>query len=195
MPIARYLTHPQVVVAPDMPVPDWHLNETGHARVAALTRSAALRGTNRVYSSAETKAIETAEPLAQMLGCSVTIRDGMHENDRSSTGFLPPDAFEAMADRFFGHPEQSAEGWERAVDAQARILGEVETALGFHSDGDVLFVGHGGVGTLLYCALAALPISRDHDQGPGGGGNFFAFALADRRPQSRWQPMEALLAP
>ncbi|MEM8841414.1 MAG: histidine phosphatase family protein [Pseudomonadota bacterium] len=194
MPLARYLTHPQVIVDPDVPVPDWHLNPVGAARVRAVAASGGLAGTVRVFSSAEVKAVETATPLADALGCPLTIREAMHENDRSATGFLPPDAFEAMADRFFARPGQSAEGWERARDAQARIVAEVEVALEDHGAGDVLFVGHGGVGTLLYCALAALPISRDHDQGPGGGGNFFAFDLADRRPQALWQPMEALRA-
>ena len=42
----------------------------------------------------------------------------LHENDRSATGYLPPNQFEAMADRFFAEPQASVLGWERAVDAQ-----------------------------------------------------------------------------
>ena len=61
--------------------------------------------------------------------------------------------------------------------------------------GDVLFVGHGGVGTLLLCALLGVPISRAYDQGPGGGGNVFAFRWQPRQALSRWQPMETLAAP
>jgi hypothetical protein len=36
-------------------------------------------------------------------------------------------------------------------------------------------VAHGGVGTLLLCHLSGLPISRDRDQPPTNGGNYFAF--------------------
>ncbi|MEM7176441.1 MAG: hypothetical protein AAF503_01945, partial [Pseudomonadota bacterium] len=53
MPLARYLTHPQVIVDPDVPVPDWHLNPVGAARVRAVAASGGLAGTVRVFSSAE----------------------------------------------------------------------------------------------------------------------------------------------
>ncbi len=190
----RYRTHPQIIVDPALDVPRWHLSDVGRARVAALAASGALRGTNRIISSDETKALETAQPLAEALGLPVEVRPAMHENDRSATGFLPPDEFERLADRFFADPHTSVRGWETAAEAQARILGEVSACFDQTGDGEVLFVGHGGVGTLLWCALAGRPISRDHDQGPGGGGNTFAFTWTPRAVLSAWQPMERLSA-
>ncbi|WP_299829426.1 histidine phosphatase family protein [uncultured Roseobacter sp.] len=189
----RYLSHPQVLIDPAKDVTRWSLNETGHARVARLAASGRLADTTRIISSAETKALETAQPLADALNCPLETRADMHENDRSATGFLPPDAFEQMADRFFAEPDQSAAGWETARAAQARICAEVEACLDGHTGGDLLFVGHGAVGTLLYCALAGVPISRTHDQGPGGGGNYYAFDADTRRPGSGWRPMEELI--
>ncbi len=192
--IARYLSHPQVTIDPAIPVPEWGLNAEGAARVARLAASNALAGTTRVISSAETKAIETAKPLAKALGCPLEIREAMHENDRSATGFLPPDAFEATADAFFAQPDTPIRGWETARAAQARIVREVRTVLtGWHT-GDCLFVGHGGVGTLLWCHLAGRPIARANDQPPGGG-NLFAFPIPEGPPHTPWQPMEALLTP
>ncbi len=192
--LCRYLTHPQIIVDPALDVPRWHLSDIGRARVAALAGSEALRGTTRIISSGETKALETAQPLAEALGLSVEVRPAMHENDRSATGFLPPTEFEQVADRFFAAPDDSVRGWERAADAQARTFAEVTSCLTQPCDGDVLFVGHGGVGTLLWCALAGEPISRAHDQGPGGGGNVFAFTWTPRAVLSSWQPMERLSA-
>ena len=189
----RYLTHPQVLIDPATPIPDWSLNAVGAARVAALMANpGALGGTRRIISSAEVKALETARPLAEALGIAVEIRPDMHENDRSATGFLPPAEFEAVADQFFAHPAQSVRGWETADHAQARILREVNACLSEDGQGDVLFVGHGGVGTLLFCALGGLPISRAYDQGPGGGGCWFGFDLPDRKPHHGWQAMELL---
>ena len=81
--------------------------------------------------------------------------------------------------------------------AQARVVGEVHRLLAqipaADDAGDVLFVGHGGVGTLLYCALAGLPIDRRHDQ-LAGGGCVFAFDLPDGLPHGPWAPMESLIA-
>ncbi|MCP4070637.1 MAG: histidine phosphatase family protein [Hyphomicrobiales bacterium] len=165
----RYLSHPQILIDPRKPVPNWSLNDLGKKRVANLAKSDALVGTLHVVSSAETKATETAFPLAEALGCAEEIRADMHENDRSATGFLPAKEFEIVANRFFANPDESVRGWETAASAQARIVKEVVTFLRKHPDGDILFVGHGGVGTLLYCHLSGVPISRKYDQVPGGG--------------------------
>ncbi len=188
----RYLSHPQVIIDPQQDIPLWSLNEVGRARVAALAASGALAGTKHVISSAETKAVETATPLAAALGCAVILRDRMHENDRSATGFLPPEEFEAVADQFFANPDDSARGWEPAADAQRRIVSEAEACLRAHPTDDILFVAHGAVGTLLFCHLSKLAIRRAYDQGPGGGGCFYEFADMHSRPKSGWQPMERL---
>lgn len=190
--VVRYLSHPQVVIDPQKAISDWSLSDVGKSRVTALAGSGALVGTRVVISSAETKAIATAHPLAEALGCGLIICDTMHENDRSATGYLPPEEFEAVADQFFAHPDQSVRGWETAIAAQARIVSEVDECLRFHPDGDVLIVGHGCVGTLLWCYLSGLPISRDHDQGAGSGGCYFEFDSLQGTPKSGWQPMENL---
>ncbi|WP_207099432.1 histidine phosphatase family protein [Paracoccus shandongensis] len=192
--IVRYLTHPQVLIEPLKDVRAWSLNEVGSNRVASLAaRLGSLSGTRRVISSEETKALETATPLASALGVALEVRPKMHENDRSATGFLPPQEFEAVADQFFAEPATSVRGWETAEDAQRRIVAEVEACLTAPQDGDILFVGHGGVGTLLFCALSGIGIDQRFDQGPGGGGCWFAFDSHVRRPQHKWQPMEALM--
>lgn len=192
--IVRYLTHPQVLIDPKVQVERWGLDDVGRARVAAIAEAAALRETRTVISSAETKAIETAEPIAQALDLELIVRDRMGENDRSATGFLPPPEFEPVVDRFFATPDQSVLGWERAVDAQARIVAEVMAALSKAPEGDVLFVGHGGVGTLLMCHIAGGPIARSRDQ-LAGGGNVFAFERGSLRLSHGWQAIETLNHP
>lgn len=191
--LVRYLSHPQVQIDPVLAIDRWSLNAIGRARVAALAASGSLLGTTRVVSSAEVKALETASPLAAALGCPVQKRPRMHENDRSATGYLPAAEFEAVADQFFANPDQSARGWETSRTAQTRIVAAVKDCLAGHKQGDILIVGHGAVGTLLYCALTGLAISRGYDQ-PFGGGCYFAFDADSRRPATGWLPMESLYA-
>lgn len=194
MAIARYLSHPQVLVDPHKDVPKWSLNDIGKKRIKLLIeriiKEGILSKTKYVISSAETKALETAQPIADILKCKLVICPLMHENDRSATGFLKPDEFEQVANRFFAEPNISARGWETAQDAQARILQQVNENLISGDHDDILFVGHGGVGTLLYCALSENEIHRRFDQGPGGGGNFFAFDTNTKKPAHGWQSME-----
>jgi broad specificity phosphatase PhoE len=187
--LVRYLTHPQVQVDPTVRVPSWGLSAVGRARVLAIVAADWLRGTTQVVASAERKALETAEPIAGALGLRVEVRDAMHENDRSATGFLPPSEFEAVADEFFAHPDKSIRGWECARNAQERIVREAEAVLGRSHEGHVLFVGHGAVGTLLYCHYANLKIDRAHDQPPGGG-HYFTMSKPSREVLHRWRPME-----
>jgi broad specificity phosphatase PhoE len=188
-----YVTHPQVRIDPAVPVPRWSLSDIGRQRAERAAQLDWAAGIRRIVSSDETKAIETARIFADRLGLAVEIHANMHENDRSATGFLPPPEFEETADLFFAHPEQSVRGWERAVDAQQRIVAAVDAALAERPELPTAFIGHGGVGTLLYCRLAGLEISRRHDQGPGGGGNYFAFERDPARVLHAWRRIDAAL--
>jgi broad specificity phosphatase PhoE len=186
---ALYITHPQVRIDPAVAVPKWGLSETGAARARLAATRRWARQLGRIISSDETKAIETAALVAAG-GLSVEVIEGMHENDRSATGFLTPPEFEKAADWFFANPTASFHGWERAIDAQARIVSKVEEVLRQHDPKvPVAFVGHGGVGTLLKCHLEERPIARRGDQ-PAGGGNLFCFRLADRALSCDWTPIE-----
>ena len=116
----------------------------------------------RIVSSTETKAIETTEILATHLELPVEVRPGTGENDRGATGIVPPEAFEDLADAFFADPHTSVRGWERAIDAQQRIVKGLDDLLAPRNH--VAVIGHGGVGTLWYCHLTGVPIDRCHDQ-------------------------------
>ena len=150
-----------------------------------------IREVTSIYCSTEQKAIDGAEILATHLGLEVEKVDALGENDRSATGFLPPEEFERVADEFFGAPEKSVRGWERAVDAQARIVDAVRKI--FETDktaGAIAIVSHGAVGTLLYCYLAGKPIARRWDQPPNGGGNFYPFTLTPRAVHAWWRAID-----
>ena len=88
-----------------------------------------------------------------MLGVTPRALAALGENDRSSTGYLPPEVFEATADRA-------------------------------SADGDVAIVAHGGVGTLLLCALSGVEITRALDQ--PGHGHRFALERESRRVIHGW---------
>jgi broad specificity phosphatase PhoE len=186
-----YITHPQIRIDPAVPIPDWGLSDHGRLRAEAMLRQNWIPTIARVVASAERKAIETADILVAHLGVELDVRPGMHENDRRATGFLPPAEFEQVADLFFANPSRSVRGWERALDAQERIMGEVDDILADQTADNIAIIGHGGVGTLLMLALAGEEISRKSDQ-PAGGGNYFAFDTGTRRLLHRWKPIDVL---
>ena len=193
---ALYVTHPQVRMDPAVPVPRWSLSEEGFARARSFAQHPLVKAVRRIVASDETKAIELAQAMSVTTGAPFTTDAEFGENDRSSTGYVPADRFERLADAFFAHPNASVEGWEPAAAAQARIVGAFEAALQFHGTiSPIAFAGHGAVGTLLKCALDGRVISRDEDQrriGNPGGGNVLVIRLRDRALLSDWVAMEEL---
>lgn len=186
------ITHPEVEIDPAIPVPDWRLSARGLARSRAMLGAPWVAGIGAVFSSAERKARDMADILGAHLGLTPVIDAGLGENDRSATGYLPRAEFERTADAFFAHPETSIRGWERAVDAQARIVAAVARVVAAAPpEGDIALIAHGGVGALLLCHLTGAPISRAADQPGEGGGNRFVFTLPGWTPVGGWQPIEA----
>lgn len=186
--LLRYITHPNVAVDPAVPVPQWGLSEDGRRRAIAMCSRPWVAAVERIVSSDEVKAVETATLLGERLGIDVEIREGIGENDRSATGFVPPEEFEGLADQFFGNPDASVRGWERAVDAQVRITKGLSDLLSSDAPGDIVVVGHGGVGTLWFCHLSDQAIDRSHDQ--PGQGHYFTVDRSDASIVHAWRPID-----
>ena len=186
------VTHADVVIDPAVPVPDWGLNPKGAARHAALAERwiACRPAPDAIWSSDERKAREGAAPLAEACGLMARTDPGLGENDRSATGFIPEPEFSRVASAFFAHPDDSIRGWEPARDAQARIVAAVDRVVAATpGTGEIVIVTHGGVSTLLPCALLDHPI--DESMGPGivGGGGICA--LNERKLIRGWRAIES----
>jgi broad specificity phosphatase PhoE len=191
MSTVYYITHPDVVIGPDVLVDQWPLSLRGRERMRAMLKSPWVSGIRAIYCSAEQKAIDGAAILSEAVSIPYVVVAQLGENDRSSTGYLPGPEFESVVDEFFCRPEASVRGWERAVDAQSRIVAATMVILRSQPDeGDIAMVAHGGVGTLLLCYLKDTPISRKHDQPPTNGGNYFVFDRTTLGVLHGWQPIE-----
>ena len=187
-----FITHPDVVIDPATPVARWPLSQRGRMRMLKMLENQWISGVRAIYCSAEQKAIDGAAIISEVLGIPYTTILELGENDRSATGYLAEPEFDAVVDEFFRRPEESVRGWERAVDAQRRIIAGTEAVLRAKPvDGDVAIVAHGGTGTLLLCHLAGVPISRDRDQPHTNGGNYFAFDPKTFRLLHGWRSIDA----
>jgi broad specificity phosphatase PhoE len=193
---ALYVTHPQVVMDPAVPVPMWGLSPEGEERARRFAQHPLVKGVRNIVASTERKAIELAQAMAVGARAPFTAEHEFGENDRSATGYVSAERFEQLADAFFAHPDESVEGWEPARDAQARIAGAFDAAIAMHDiERPIAFAGHGAVGTLLKCYLDNREITRSEDQrriGNPGGGNVLLIRLSDRRLFGDWTAMEDL---
>ncbi len=186
------ITHADVVIDPEVEVTHWGLNPRGFARHKQLADiwKATRTAPDAVWSSTEQKARDGAAALAEAFGLKTREDTDLGENDRSATGFIPEPEFSQVASEFFANPDDSIRGWERARDAQARIVASVDGALARSpGSGEIAIVTHGGVSTLLLCARLGHPIDESLGPGiPGGGG---ICALEGPRLVRGWRPIEA----
>jgi broad specificity phosphatase PhoE len=200
-----FITHPDVIIDPERPIERWALSPRGRERMQALLSQPWVRRIGCVLSSGEQKALDGAEILVTTLCVPHQVVPELGEYDRSSTGLLPPAEFLRLIDEFFRWPERSIRGWERAVDAQARVFGAVRAAVAKWAPSsldapDLAFVSHGAVGVLLLAQLSGAGISRAFDQPlppagspPGtGGGYFFSFSLPGLEIEQRWQAIDGV---
>lgn len=188
-PVLYFITHPDVVIHPAVPITDWPLSDRGRVRMAALASTPWLWSLSAIYCSTERKARDGAALLCGLRGLTPIERADLGENDRSSTGYLPPEEFQATADAFFAEPESSIRGWARAVDEQARIADALEAVME-QASGNVAVVSHGAVGALALAHYLGQPISRALDQPGASGGHFFALSIAQRSVLHGWRPVD-----
>ncbi|MGI4798662.1 MAG: hypothetical protein ACRYF2_15530 [Janthinobacterium lividum] len=115
MPALHFITHPEVVIDPSIPVPDWPLSSQGIKRMMVAVEQPWMHELSSVFSSAERKAIEAARIVRDKFGLSPIVIAELGENDRSTTGYLPKAEFEATADLIFARLEESVRGCKRRM--------------------------------------------------------------------------------
>jgi broad specificity phosphatase PhoE len=186
-----FITHPEVVIDPAVPVPEWPLSQRGRDRMAAFAQLLDGQTVAAVWSSAEQKARDGAEILSARTGLAPRVDAGLGENDRSATGYIAPPEFWEVVEQFFGRPDESVRGWETARAAQARVVGAIDRVLQA-SDGEglVLVVAHGGVGRLLMAHLQGVEIGEESRPPLESGGCWLAIDRDTRRLAQDWRTLE-----
>ena len=181
-----FVTHPDVVLDPAVPVPRWPLNARGRERMAAFAQAVAGEGIAAVWTSDEQKALDGGDILSTALGVPHLIDPEFGENDRSSTGYLAgPDFWEVVA-AFFGKPDESVRGWETARHAQARIVVAVARVAAAHPGQTVAIVSHGGVARLLTAHLQVVAIGDEARPGNPNGGCVLVFETDGAAIERLW---------
>ena len=185
------ITHPDVVIDPMVDITEWSLSPRGKARMKKLLAQPWVEDVRSVYCSAERKARDGAEILAEFLSLEYEVIKELGEIDRSSTGYLPREEHEAAARKLFEYPEQSNRGWETARDGQERMARAIETLVSKdQGEGDIAIVSHGGVATLYLCRLKDRPISIEEAPPGANGGYYYCFDTESKSLLHGWKRID-----
>jgi probable phosphomutase (TIGR03848 family) len=127
-------------------MPGVHLNAQGHLQARALAQRISQLPVAAIYCSPLERAIETAEPIANVLGLQIATREEFLELDFGAwTGCDIADiAHDPVFQRFntlrscAGVP-----GGEFMLQAQARMIAGLDALHAQHPEATVVVVGHG----------------------------------------------------
>lgn len=184
-----FITHPDVLIDPSIEVTKWGLSKLGRLKLQKMLEQRWIKSIDIIFSSKETKAREAAEILAKHLGKGFNQIKELGEIDRSSTGYLSEE-FEKVVDDFFAYPDKSVRGWEKAKDAQRRIVKVVSSTIKQNPNKNIAIVSHGGVGALYLAYLLKKPISCLFNQ--PGQGHYLCVDIRTNRLVHKWKPIERI---
>jgi broad specificity phosphatase PhoE len=133
-----------------LPASQWRLSEEGRRRCGVLAERLAIYDLSIVIASEESKAIETGQILAELLGLPFEIAPGLQEHERGVVLDLGSrEEFQAQVARLFEHPAELVFGYETADQAYNRFAAAVARVLELHPDSNLAIVSHGTVMTLF----------------------------------------------
>jgi 2,3-bisphosphoglycerate-dependent phosphoglycerate mutase len=122
------------------------LSEAGHAQARCLADYLATETIDALYASPLKRAQQTAEPLAQRSGLTVTLEDGVAEYDRHADWYVPVEELKAANDPRW---KQLLEGnlYDDIAPAefQSQVVTAIERLIDAHAGAKIAVVCHGGV--------------------------------------------------
>ncbi len=143
-------------IVENIPAREWKLSLEGRKRCKKLADRLTIYKPDRIVSSVEPKARETAELIAEELGLSVVVIEDLHEHDRRQVGFLPKEKFEELVHEFFARPDELLFGSETADQAYARFQSAVDLVLSQFPNQVIVVVAHGTVISLFVSRFTGL---------------------------------------
>lgn len=161
---------------------------TAEGRAQARALGERLRGERiaRVWCSPASRAVQTAEIAAGVLGVDVVVREGLREYGVGALAGTDGDEAAAIGPVFAaweaGDDDAVIEGGEAVRDIVARVRSVLEDVADQHRGEAVLVVSHGGAVMAAVPELVGMPRSSAWDLVLPGGGH-----LALERDADGWR--------
>lgn len=140
------------------------LSPEGIHQAWLLAEHTPFRNVDAIYSSDLSRAIMTAEPLAEKFGLPIIQERGFRE---MNFGEWEGRALSELAlsepgfERFFTKPDKiHPPGGETFLEGQARVLTAMDELVDLHDGQSVIVVSHGAIIRLILCAALTIPIRK-----------------------------------
>ena len=142
------IKHARPQIDPNRPSEEWQLGDEGRRGATSLVDKLRPYEFDRLFSSAEPKALQTAQILSREMDRPVEQFPDLHEHDRRDVPHMDSREFISLIALFFKEPGRLVLGDETADEAAERFLFAVDGILKREA-GDVAIVSHGTVISLF----------------------------------------------
>lgn len=141
--------HAAPAIVPGIPARQWYLSDPGRQSIPRLAQALQPFQPERIVTSLEPKAIETARLTAAALRLPWNTSAGLHEHDRSNEPYDDLTTFEDKIRLAFSTPDELVYGRETANQALARFQGQIDSLAKAHPEEKLAVVSHGTVISLF----------------------------------------------
>lgn len=125
---------------------DPRLSERGRREARLVAEYLVAEGFDAIYASPLRRAAETAAPLAEMCGLTVTQREDLAEFDWKAASYVHFEDMGADDPSYTAMMREDLSPWGTTVDEfRAKVTAEVERIVSDHPGQKVAIVAHGGV--------------------------------------------------
>ncbi|MGY5876431.1 MAG: histidine phosphatase family protein [Candidatus Thorarchaeota archaeon] len=147
-----FLRHAETEIESKRHVTLWDLTENGLEQTRILVETGVFDGIDFIIASKESKAIKTAEPIADRLGVLITSSPAFNELDRGNN-YLSLEQYQSNVKAVFENFNSSVSGWELAADALERFEKGILSLEDKYDSKKILIVSHGLVLTLYFGSI------------------------------------------
>lgn len=130
---------------------EWPLSPEGEAQADALTGAPFWENVSALYSSPEGKTLATVRPASGKDRLEIREDHRLREARRPARWY---EDYDSVARRYLENPESPPEGWEDAMEVEARVRECVEELAERHAGEGIAVCSH-GLAPVLY--LSGLP--------------------------------------
>jgi broad specificity phosphatase PhoE len=148
--------HSLPAIDPEVPSATWPLSAEGRERCVTLAKRLAEYDLNVIVTSSESKATETGQIVADILGVPCESAPNLHEHERPFVAFGATEQFIERVTRLFETPADLIMGSETADQAHSRVAHAVSDVIEQHPTGNLAIISHGTVMTLFIARAAGL---------------------------------------
>lgn len=137
------LRHGKTKVDREISISEWELSPEGEEQAKRLADEGIFSEIDVVISSTETKAYQTAKPIADRVGKEIIQIKELSELDRDTGKFMQAEEYEKAVKNCLEHPDQSVNNWETVSHALQRFSKKIDELDKEYENKKILVVGHG----------------------------------------------------